>query len=111
MPRGLYVDKPQNVVIREYDEGALQDNHVRIQTEFAAIKQLISSMPVWGNPLREHPVWDNDRLRQTVVEMFRNGSLSSAEVVDPIVDFDASARAFMDILDDPSEAVKLGIRF
>jgi len=55
--------------------------------------------------------WDNDRLFQTVVEMFRNGSLSSAEVVDPIVDFGASARAFMDILGDPSEAVKLGIRF
>ena len=53
MPRGLYVDRPQNVVIREFDEGALQDNQVRLQAEFAA----------------------------------------------------------MDILGDPSEAVKLGIRF
>jgi len=73
--------------------------------------ELISSMPVWDNPLREHPVWDQERLFRTVVEMFRNGSLTSAEVVDPIVDFAASAQAFTDIFGDSSEAIKLGIRF
>ncbi len=56
-------------------------------------------------------MWDQERLFRTVVEMFRNGSLVSAGVVDPIVDFAASAQAFMDIFGDPSEAIKLGISF
>jgi len=38
MPLGLYVDKPQSILIQEYQEPDLQDNQVRIRTEFAAMK-------------------------------------------------------------------------
>jgi threonine dehydrogenase-like Zn-dependent dehydrogenase len=73
--------------------------------------ELTGSMPAWDNPLREHPVWDLERLYCTLVEMFKRGLLSSKEVVDPIVEFTDSAQAFMDIYHDPADAIKLGIRF
>jgi hypothetical protein len=38
MPQGLYVDKPQSIFMKAYQEPELQDNEVRIRTEFAAIK-------------------------------------------------------------------------
>ncbi|HXR66960.1 MAG TPA: hypothetical protein VN729_13590, partial [Ktedonobacteraceae bacterium] len=38
MYRGLYVDKPQNVLIREEQETPLLAHQVRIRTQFAAIK-------------------------------------------------------------------------
>jgi threonine dehydrogenase-like Zn-dependent dehydrogenase len=73
--------------------------------------ELIGSLPAWDNPLREHPVWDLERLYHTLVEMFKRGLLSSKEIVDPIVEFADSAEALMDIFQDPEDAIKLGIRF
>lgn len=73
--------------------------------------ELISSMPVWDNPMREHPVWDLDRLKRTVVELFKQGLLTSRGIVDPIVDFEDAAQAFMATYRNPSEAIKLGVQF
>ena len=38
MPRGLCLDKPQSVALREYDDAPLAENQLRIKTDFAAIK-------------------------------------------------------------------------
>ena len=38
MPRGLYIDKPQSVALREYEDAPLLGDQVRIRTEFASIK-------------------------------------------------------------------------
>ncbi|HEY4385586.1 MAG TPA: hypothetical protein VGN34_14090, partial [Ktedonobacteraceae bacterium] len=38
MFKGLYIDKPLHILIREDQESALGADQVRIQTEFAAIK-------------------------------------------------------------------------
>jgi threonine dehydrogenase-like Zn-dependent dehydrogenase len=73
--------------------------------------ELIGSMPVWDNPMREHPIWDLDRVQQTLVSMFAKRWLTSADVVEPVVSFPDAAQAFMDIYHDPSDAVKLGIKF
>ena len=73
--------------------------------------ELISSMPVWDNPMREYPLWTGERMRDTLTTFFRRGALTSAGVVDPIVSFEDAPRAFMDIYADPSQSVKLGIRF
>lgn len=73
--------------------------------------ELISSMPVWDNPPREHPIWDLERLQRTVVALFKRGMLTSRGIVDPIVPFEDAAKAFMDIYRDPSQAIKLGVRF
>lgn len=72
---------------------------------------LISSMPVWGNPLRDHPLWDVERLTKTVKQMFIRGMLSSKNIVDPIVEFDQVAAAIMDVYRTPSESIKLGVTY
>ena len=73
--------------------------------------ELIASLPDWHNPSREHPLWDKPRLEQAVLDFFRRRWLDSEGVVDPIVGFADSAGAFLRIYRDPSEAIKLGIRF
>jgi threonine dehydrogenase-like Zn-dependent dehydrogenase len=72
---------------------------------------LVISLPDWGNPMREYPLWDRPRIYRTLVTMFQRGRLSSEGVVDPIVDFVDAADAFMAVYRDPSDAVKLGVRF
>jgi hypothetical protein len=73
--------------------------------------ELISSMPVWDNPSREHPLWDLARLEATVMAFFARNWLTSDGIVDPIVPFEEAAEAFLAIYHDPSQAVKLGVRF
>ena len=38
MPKGLCIDKPQSVTLREYDDPPLTENQLRIKTEFASVK-------------------------------------------------------------------------
>lgn len=73
--------------------------------------ELISSMPVWDNPLRDYPQWDQERLARTLIEMFRRQWLTSKGIVDPVVPFSQAADAFLSIYQNPSEAIKMGIRF
>jgi threonine dehydrogenase-like Zn-dependent dehydrogenase len=73
--------------------------------------ELLSSMPVWENPLRDYPGWDLKRLSRTLIELFSRKSLTSKGVVDPIVDFADAARAFLEIYQNPANAIKLGISF
>ncbi|GHO83191.1 zinc-dependent alcohol dehydrogenase [Dictyobacter formicarum] len=73
--------------------------------------ELIGSMPVWDNPLRDYPLWDNERISRTLIELFRQKRLISDGIVDPIVDFEDAAAAFLAIYRNPANAIKLGIRF
>jgi len=72
--------------------------------------ELICSMPHWGNPLRDYPLWDERRLVATVRQMFLERRLVTEGILDPIVDFADFSRAFMDIYHHPDRAIKLGIR-
>ncbi|GLV55786.1 alcohol dehydrogenase [Dictyobacter sp. S3.2.2.5] len=73
--------------------------------------ELIGSMPVWDNPLRDYPLWDNERISRTLIELFCQKRLISDGIVDPVVNFDDAAAAFLAIYRDPTHAIKLGIRF
>ncbi len=73
--------------------------------------ELISSMPVWDNPSREHPQWTLARLEATVREFFVRGWLTSDGMVDPIVPFAKAAEAFLSVYHNPNDAIKLGVRF
>ena len=73
--------------------------------------ELICSMPGWGNPSREHPLWDLPRLEQMVKAMFIKQQLRSDSILDPIVEFKDAAQAYLDIFHNPAQAIKLGIRF
>lgn len=73
--------------------------------------ELISSMPVWNNPLRDYPGWSLQRLTQTLIQLFLRKSLISKGILDPIVGFPDSAEAFMEIYHNPSNSIKLGVTF
>lgn len=73
--------------------------------------ELISSMPVWDNPLRDSPQWDQARLERTLVELFRRQWFTSKGIIDPVVPFSEAADSFLSIYHNPSEAIKMGIRF
>lgn len=73
--------------------------------------ELICSMPHWGNPLRDYPIWDEKRLAAAVRSLFLKGSLTSRGIIDPIIAFDDFASAFIEIYQQPAKAIKLGIRF
>ena len=70
-----------------------------------------SSMPVWGNPSRDYPLWDGPRVEATALELMRRGLLKSDGLVAPIVPFEQAAEAYHWIQDDPDRVVKLGVRF
>ena len=113
--RALYaamraVEQCARIVTLGYYKGT--HSHVPFGAEWHHNRlELISSMPVWDNPSREHPLWDLARLEQTVLAFFLRGWLSSDGIVDPIVAFEDAAEAFMTAYRDPSQAVKLGVRF
>ena len=72
---------------------------------------IIGSQAVWRNPDRSYPLWDEERARQTAIDLFRRRLVSSHGIVTPIVDFPDAARALTDGLAAPDRAIKIGVRF
>lgn len=72
---------------------------------------LISSMPVWGNPVRDYPLWNNDRMEVALRQMFQRGLLSSENLVDPVVDFEDAAEAILNVYRNPNDSIKLAVRY
>jgi threonine dehydrogenase-like Zn-dependent dehydrogenase len=73
--------------------------------------EMISSMPVWGNPMREYPLWDEARLFKTIEAFFAQKKITSDGIVHPVVPLAEAAEAFMSIYHDPGEAIKLAVQF
>ena len=70
-----------------------------------------SSMPVWGNPNRDYPMWDDERLEDTVYRLMLDGRLVSEGFVHPIVPFDEADSGYRLISEHPELCVKLGVTF
>ena len=70
-----------------------------------------SSMPVWGNPSRDYPMWEDGRLEETVLRLMESGRLATDGLVDPIVPFDEADRAYRMAHEEPDACVKVGITF
>jgi threonine dehydrogenase-like Zn-dependent dehydrogenase len=104
------VQKCARIVTLGYYKG--KDTELELGAEwFHNRLELICSMPVWDNPLRDYPLWDERRLWHTVTIFFQKQRLTSHGIVDPIVNFPDAPRAFLNIYHHPMHAVKLGIRF
>ncbi len=89
-----------------------KDSHLELGAEWHHNRlEMICSLPAWGNPLRDYPLWDEARLSQTITQFFLNRALTSDGIVDPIAPFADAAQAFLDVYHDPSQAIKLGVRF
>ena len=89
-----------------------KDSKLELGAEFFHNRlEIICSMPHWGNPLRDYPLWDEKRLVQTVQTMFLDRRLTSRAIVNPVVGFEDAAQTFLDLYSNPSAGLKMGIRF
>jgi len=89
-----------------------KDSHLELGAEWHHNRlEMICSLPAWGNPLRDYPLWDEARLSRTITQFFLARSLTSQGIVDPVAPFADAAQAFLDVYHDPSQSIKLGIRF
>jgi threonine dehydrogenase-like Zn-dependent dehydrogenase len=70
-----------------------------------------SSMPVWGNPSRDAPSWDDQRIEETALRLMTAGRLATAGMVHPIVRFEDSPAAIEAAIEHPETSIKLGVRF
>lgn len=65
--------------------------------------------PYWGNPDRDHPLWDAARAQRTCAELFCRGALTPQGILDPIVSLDDAPKVMRAVRDDPSQVLKVGI--
>ncbi len=85
---------------------------LRLDQEFFLARVTVrASMPVWGNPSRDHPMWDDERVEDAVYRLMLDGKLRTEGLVDPICSFEDSPAAYRMMSEHPERGVKLGIRF
>ena len=72
---------------------------------------LISSMPTWDNPQRDYPLWDEQRMVQTLENMFIRKMITSEGIVEPVVSFDQSISMIMEIYNNPANSIKMGVSY
>ncbi|HVO72124.1 MAG TPA: hypothetical protein VMT24_18870, partial [Aggregatilineaceae bacterium] len=66
----------------------------------------VSSMPVWGNPHRCHPLWDLQRTEQTALRLLETGRLVTDPMVGKRFRYEDAAQAYQFIDQHPEETVK-----
>lgn len=64
-----------------------------------------------SDPNREHPRWDDGRIRDTAFALIRQRRVKVTGIVDPVVDFEHALEAYRMIDERPEESVKLGVRY
>ena len=58
-----------------------------------------------------YPNWSFQRLMDTCWDMLSKGLLKCDNIIDPVVPFAESAKAYMDIEQNPSNSIKLGVSY
>ena len=65
-----------------------------------------------SDPNRDHPRWDNVRVRDTVHRMIERGEINGDVIVGPVVPFgDDLAEVYEKTLADRSASVKMGVSY
>ena len=64
-----------------------------------------------SDPNRDHPMWDNGRIRQVAFELLKSGRLEVEGIVSPVVKFDELLEAYPLIDTHPERVVKLAARY
>ncbi len=65
-----------------------------------------------SDPNREHPRWDNVRVRSTVHEMILKGLIDGESIVTPVLKFnDGLVGEYDRIMADPAKNIKLGVEY
>jgi threonine dehydrogenase-like Zn-dependent dehydrogenase len=84
---------------------------LRLGEEWHMNRITMRSSRAISDPNRDHPLWDRERIRWAAFDLLREGKVSSAGVLHPVVSFEDSAEAFRLIDEAPQESVKLGITY
>lgn len=74
-------------------------------------RQTLIASRSMSEPNRDYPRWERARLRDTLVQLFRCGALTSDGVLEPIVPFDEAREAYLHVLEEPSAGIKLTVRY
>ncbi len=72
---------------------------------------MLSSMPVWENPSRDHPMWDAERLEETVFALMQTKKITVEGLIAPIYPFEKAMEAYELIDKHPEKCIKLGIGY
>ena len=65
-----------------------------------------------SDPTRDHPLWNNDRVRTTVHRMILAGLIDGNAVVNPVVAFDDSLpKTYERTISDAASSVKIGVGY
>ncbi|MCZ6678262.1 MAG: zinc-binding alcohol dehydrogenase [Candidatus Poribacteria bacterium] len=64
-----------------------------------------------SDPNRDHPRWDFQRIRKTCWGWLAEGRFQCEEIVDPVVPFAESAKAYEEMDFHPEKSIKLGVAF
>ncbi|MCX7591782.1 MAG: zinc-binding dehydrogenase [Kiritimatiellae bacterium] len=98
------------VVTCSYYQGT--GSALRLDEEFFLARMTLKvSMPVWGNPSRDYPAWDDERIEDTVFRLMLGGKLDPEGIVCPVVPFEKAAETYMEMSEHPEKGVKMGVTF
>jgi threonine dehydrogenase-like Zn-dependent dehydrogenase len=64
----------------------------------------------WGNPDRDHPLWDEPRAQQACAELFARGIFRAERILDPIIDLEDAPEVLRAVRLNPSAVLKVGVR-
>ena len=64
-----------------------------------------------SDPNRDHPRWDFKRIFETCWKWLEDGRFDCEDVVDPVVPFEDSVEAYIEMDKHPERSVKLGVAF
>ena len=64
-----------------------------------------------SDPNRDHPRWNFGRIRDTCWKWLSEGRFECEDIVDPVVPFEDSVEAYIEMDNHPERSVKLGVSF
>ena len=72
---------------------------------------MISGARIESEPYRDYPLWNRERIYQTVIELFKKKLLKVNYLLSPIVQFENVVEAYKMLDEKPEETIKLGVRY
>ncbi len=65
-----------------------------------------------SDPNRDHPRWDNDRVRNTCMQMILDGKIDGELIVGPVIEFsDELDKVYPGIVADREGGIKMGVTY
>lgn len=64
-----------------------------------------------SEPNLDHPRWNRDRLRGTILNLLRDGRLATRGILGPFVPFEGALEAYREVLDRPGSGIKLTVTY